>query len=86
MSQCWAYDQRQRRCEQDAGHEGDHAIIIAWNDEECYKPEVAVRPVAVSRETLEPAAKEEKKPAACAACQHRHKGGACKCGCYNQIG
>ena len=86
MNQCWAYDQRQRRCEQDAGHEGDHAIIIAWDDSECYKPEIAVRPVAVSRETLEPATKEEKKPAACAACQHRHKGGPCKCGCYNQIG
>ena len=84
MNQCWAYDQRQRRCEQDAGHEGDHAIIIAWDDSECYKPEIAVRPVAVSRETEN--FKEEKTPAACAACQHRHKGGACKCGCYNQIG
>lgn len=84
MTQCWAYDQRQRRCEQDAGHEGNHAILIDWTDEECYKPEVAVRPAVVSRETEN--FKEEKKPAACAACQHRHKGGACKCGCYNQIG
>jgi len=79
---CWAFSPTGDRCEQIAGHEGDHAIINTWTDAECYKPK-APPARAVAPAPSEPA---EKPVTKCIACGHSHKTGPCRCGCHTQIG
>ena len=80
-----------------AGHPGNHAITATWTDQECYDPSGAIptpttnpgkatvpgEPGLLVTDISEPAAKPVPR---CAACSHSHKGGACKCGCYEHIG
>ena len=98
MSICWAYDKQMRRCTLDAGHAGDHHIIITWTDDECFTPSspslmvvqdpndpLKVTPLAAEHYEIDPAPPPPPKPQACVACNHHHKGGTCKCGCYEHI-
>lgn len=36
--QCFAYSQTGLRCEQHAGHYGDHSVASTWPDDECFTP------------------------------------------------
>ncbi len=36
--QCFAYSQAGLRCEQHAGHYGDHSVASTWTDDECFTP------------------------------------------------
>lgn len=36
--QCFAYSMAGLRCEKSAGHAGDHAINVVWDDAHCYRP------------------------------------------------
>lgn len=40
MSQCHALNAQPpyARCEEEAGHDGEHRISLAWSDEECFDP------------------------------------------------
>jgi len=42
VSQCWSHSKQKQRCEQDAGHEGDHTITYAWMDGDSYDPIVDI--------------------------------------------
>jgi hypothetical protein len=90
MGICWAYDKQMRRCTLEAGHSEDHAIYITWTDNECFSPDQPVHVPVHNQESvgmeydpqpLPPAKTVE----ACVACQHKHIGGECKCGCYAHI-
>lgn len=38
VPQCFAYSQTGLRCEQFAGHHGDHSVASTWTDDECFTP------------------------------------------------
>lgn len=40
MSQCFAYSRQRQRCDQEAGHDGDHAVSTTWGDDECFDPTI----------------------------------------------
>lgn len=90
IRQCWAYHTDGARCEHPAGHPGDHAIQKTWNDLECATPGRTPAPATLVADTSRALDLPEPMPApavnACIACSHRHKGGECKCGCYEFIG
>lgn len=48
VRRCWAYSLTNKRCDQLAGHEGDHSITESWNDDECLDPND--QPIYVMRE------------------------------------
>ena len=81
-NQCWAYNTQGQRCEKPAAHTGNHGITSEWTDDECYSP------IKHQLPTPTPAPPVLAAPInnVCVACQHRHKGGDCKCGCYEFIG
>ena len=85
--QCWAYGPN-GRCHHPAGHPGDHIIEITWTDNECVTPGqhgpsvTGISPATVVQHVQEPVQDE---PEACVACNHMHKGGECRCGCYNHV-
>ena len=86
IKQCWAYNKEGQRCEHPAGHPGNHVIMAEWSDEECFAPmttplsrALGAAPVLAPPPPPPPATK-------CVACQHSHRGGECKCGCYEFIG
>jgi hypothetical protein len=81
--QCWAYDTANHRCEKNASHTGNHSITYSWTDDECSAPFVVAKP------ETQPDIKQTMIKdiiTKCTACLHQHKDGACKCGCYTQIG
>jgi hypothetical protein len=88
--QCWAYGPN-GRCHHPAGHPGDHIIEITWTDDQCVTPGVptlgqsqpAPAMTDVSYAVVQDPVHDEPEP--CVACNHMHKSGACKCGCYEHI-
>lgn len=82
VRQCWAFHRDGARCQHPAGHPGNHMIEQTWTDLECATPgEFAPVPyVPVEKPKAEPT-----KSDPCVACEHMHKGGTCKCGCYEHI-
>ena len=86
--QCWAYGPN-GRCHHPAGHPGDHIIEITWTDNECVTPGqpapsmTGISPAPAVQEPVQVVQDEE--PEACIACNHMHKGGECRCGCYNHV-
>lgn len=75
IKKCFAYNIDGLRCMQTAGHDGDHAHVIAWTDAECFDPTVMVPPqvaAAVMAQPSEPAppmtAPEAGEP--CVVCNH----------------
>ena len=38
LRRCFAYNIDGQRCGQLAGHEGNHAIVMEWTDDECFEP------------------------------------------------
>lgn len=81
---CWAISAALKaRCDMPAGHSGEHSITVSWNDEQCWSPDFD-EPVALTvvQDVHEPV---QEKPEACIACNHMHRGGECKCGCYNHV-
>lgn len=92
IRQCWAYNQQGQRCDHPAGHPGNHVIMQEWTDDECATPGstvVATVSTASLREALAAPAPPIPAPPAddkCIACNHKHKGSACSCGCYEFIG
>lgn len=100
--QCFAYSQTGIRCEKTAGHSGNHAVHVAWTDDECYQPNPYSKattntpaPVAHTNAAasvtehgyeIKPSEPEAIQSIPCAACSHKHRGGECKCGCYSFIG
>lgn len=89
LPQCWAYNSNGTRCEQRAGHASPHSYTITWTDEDCYKPGTPAHPaIEISLPPIPPPPPGEVPAAAgkCAACKHNHRGGECKCGCYEHIG
>lgn len=93
IRQCWAYNKDGQRCDHPAGHPGNHVVMKEWGDDECYSPIVHQLPKTNPvQEHLNPplstvtAAPEPAQPAACVGCNHHHKTGPCKCGCYEFIG
>lgn len=90
IKQCWAYNREGQRCEHPAGHPGKHVITAAWTDDECYSPIKHQLPTVIT--TSSPAAPAiavttvDPENVSCVGCGHKHKSGACKCGCYEFIG
>jgi hypothetical protein len=83
IKQCWAYNKKGQRCEHPAGHPGDHVVGVQWTDEECATPTELAPPPPLP--PLPPPVLVQ-EVVSCVACQHKHKGGACKCGCYEFVG
>jgi hypothetical protein len=85
IRQCWAFHTDGTRCDLPAGHPNDHATERTWTDDECAQPGLATpvtenaRPVPVVPDPVPAAIK-------CVGCGHAHKGGPCKCQCYEFIG
>ena len=72
-----------------AGHSGDHSITVSWDDNQCWSPEID-EPVALRVVTPDMMSGAVDNPVqepveACIACNHMHKNGDCKCGCYEHI-
>lgn len=86
IRQCWAYNVGGQRCDMPAGHPGDHGIQMTWTDDECYAPIKHQLPAKGPSGASEPAPKPAPEATGCVACSHKHKGGECKCGCYEFIG
>lgn len=100
IRQCWAFNTNYQRCDMPAGHPGNHAITATWTDEECswakredttkvtipnpHSVTIPGTPGLLVTDMSEPAQKKDIPK--CAACSHAHKGGPCKCGCYEYIG
>lgn len=89
---CWAISAALRaRCDMPAGHPGDHSITVSWDDEQCWSPEtdepVALRVVTPDMMSgpVDNVVQEPVQAEACIACNHMHKNGDCKCGCYEHI-
>lgn len=83
---CWAISAALKaRCDMPAGHPGDHSISVTWNDDQCWNPVVdtPIPLVPVEQAKVIPLAQEVLR---CVACNHQHKDGACKCGCYEFVG
>lgn len=55
LIRCYAYNKAGQRCEQLAGHDGDHALVTSWTDDECWVPgqpmEVTLKEYGVPRIT-----------------------------------
>lgn len=90
IKQCWAFHRDGARCEHPAGHSGDHAVQKTWNDLQCATPgefEVVERSAPATPVTVPVAAPVEVATSTkCVACSHNHKGGTCRCGCYEFVG
>jgi len=89
MSRCWAYNIKGDRCELDAGHDSPHMVATVWNDDECFDPTKTQQPTKTLPPIVKPSINIDTPPAQpsrCVACNHQHKGGECKCGCYEYIG
>lgn len=99
LPQCWAYNIDSKRCEQRAGHAGNHAYTISWTDDDCYQPGTPAHSVnktslpvpvqdmpTIPEPTIPPAGESVPEVGKCAACKHQHRGGTCMCGCYEHIG
>lgn len=85
VRRCWAFHRDGARCEHPAGHPGNHVVSKEWTDAECATPGEPVQNlVRVPIAPQEPPT--QAPPTKCVACQHHHKGGACKCGCHEFIG
>ncbi len=85
IKQCWAFHRDGARCEHPAGHSGDHAVQKTWNDLQCATPGEfgdQPKPVVVTA----PVVQAPVEITSCVACQHKHKGGECRCGCYEFVG
>lgn len=85
IRQCWAYNKDGQRCDHPAGHPGNHVVMAEWTDSECFSPIQHQLP-AQPKPTIPAVPKPPAEPTKCVACQHMHKGGECKCGCYEFIG
>ena len=90
--QCWAYNKEGVRCDQDAGHSGNHSIISEWQDEECFIPRLKVQsaqPIIVvdanDQPITPPAAPEPPAVKKCEICHHAHANGECRCGCLTAV-
>lgn len=87
VRRCWAFHRDGARCEHPAGHPGNHVVSKEWTDAECATPgepvQNLVRVPVIPEEAPPP---PPPAPVKCVACQHQHKGGACKCGCHEFIG
>jgi hypothetical protein len=82
---CWAYGPN-GRCTHPAGHPGNHVIEITWTDDECVIPGHSV-PATLMTDISDAVVHDvlQDEPESCVACNHMHKSGACKCGCYEHI-
>jgi hypothetical protein len=83
IRQCWAFHRDGARCEHPAGHPGDHAVQKTWTDLECATPGEFEPAPPVVAPVIPPLVQ---KVVSCVACQHKHKDGPCKCGCYEFVG
>ena len=94
IRQCWAFHYEGLRCEHPAGHPGDHIVTQTWTDLECATPgefpvperATLVTHIAQITEAPMPEPAPVVVVTSCIACSHKHKGGECKCGCYEHIG
>lgn len=89
IRQCWAFNSEGLRCDHPAGHVGEHINSTYWDDSECFAPADPGTPATAKTgiSVIPPVVAEEPAPAAnCVACAHKHKGGTCRCGCYEYIG
>ena len=88
--QCWAFNIEGQRCEHPAGHPGNHVVMKEWGDDECYSPTAQQLPTVIT--TSNPTANTvsvttvNPEVTKCVGCNHAHKSGPCKCGCYEFIG
>lgn len=94
IRQCWAFHYDGFRCEHPAGHTGDHIVTKSWGDLECATPgeftptapATLVTHIAQITEAPMPEPVAAVVVKGCIACSHKHRGGECKCGCYEFIG
>lgn len=101
IRQCWAFHRDGARCEHPAGHPGDHIVMKTWTDLECATPgEFSDTPKPIrsnpEQQHLNPPLSTETAPVSpvpppppvdnCVACGHKHRGGPCKCNCYEFVG
>lgn len=93
IRQCWAYHRDGVRCEHPAGHPGNHAVQKTWTDLQCatpgeFTPAPATLVTDIAPQKTQPLVTAVASVAVtkCIACNHAHKSGECKCGCYEFIG
>lgn len=96
LVRCFAYSKAGQRCEQLAGHDGNHAIVSEWADEDCWDPSMALVPptvVHIGREQMTEHLVDVPKPSGkCVICEHRMHEGVCTaqdgefdCDCANGV-
>lgn len=83
IRQCWAFHLDGTRCDMPAGHNGDHTVERTWTDAECAVPNTQPAPPPPVVPLPAPLVQEN---LSCVACNHKHKGVECKCGCREFIG
>lgn len=76
LIRCHAYSKGGQRCEQLAGHDGNHALVTEWTDEECWTPgDAPVIPptvVHIGREEMTEHLVDIPKPSGkCVICGHK---------------
>lgn len=90
MALCWAFNKDGQRCQQLAGHDGNHAIAVEWSDEECFSPIVHQLPQPPLWPPTQPATQGS---GGCIICEHpHHPNGVCgaddhgyDCDCSNSV-
>ena len=96
---CWAYNREGQRCDHPAGHSGNHVVMKEWTDDECLGPGQVLASLSTPSIGSVPARQQDviapplsvvptPEPAndKCVACNHKHRGVECRCGCYEFIG
>ena len=91
LVRCFAYSMSGQRCEQLAGHEGNHAVVTEWRDDECFVPgggHVPAAPAARPDPTLGQDDPPDEMSAECLICDHPMHRGMCReqdCDCKNGL-
>lgn len=91
LVRCFAYSMDGQRCEQLAGHDGNHAVVKEWTDEECFTP-LSVRTAAPAAPPSDPTLGQSRGDEPCLICGHTMHRGRCTgmdgefpCDCANGV-
>ena len=95
LIRCFAYSKDGQRCEQLAGHDGNHAVVKEWTDDEVWDPSMALIPPTVvhlgkteitQHYTAPPTGDDDSSE--CLICDHSMHRGMCNvdaCDCRNGV-
>ena len=92
---CFAFNQNGMRCMQQAGHDGNHAIVSEWTDEESWTPDRGtggVTTATITGPVVEHLVSIPAPSGKCVICDHKMHDGMCTgmdgefpCDCANGV-